>query len=114
MQHDVDLESWLVNIGGEIIDIKSSQGLAALTPLQIAIYNLWLIDYAVRNSGSFGPLEDMESDAIAALLNYSSSNHMPALATWLAQATDEEAFCNNYYDHFPGACLELKQRCAGT
>jgi hypothetical protein len=114
MQDDVDLESWLVNVGGDIIDIKSSQGLEALTPLQIAIYNLWLIDYAVRNSGSFGPLEDMESDAIEALLDYSSSNNMPALASWLAQAKDEEAFCKNYYHHFPDACLELKQRCAGN
>lgn len=114
MQDDFGLESWLVNVGGDIIDIKSSQGLEALTPLQIAIYNLWLIDYAVRNSGSFGPLEDMESDAIEALLNYSSANNMPALNFWLSQANDEEAFCANYYHHFPGACLELKQLCAAT
>lgn len=114
MEHDVELESWLMNVGGDIIDIKSSQGLAALMPLQIAIYNLWLIDYAVRNSGSFGPLEDMESDAIEALFEYSSSNHMPALTAWLAEAKNEAAFCNDYYHRFPGACLELKQLWAGA
>ncbi len=114
MQDDFGLESWLVDVGGDIIEIKSSQGLSALTALQIAIYNLWLIDYAVRNSGSFGPLEDMGSDAIEALFTYSLSNNLPALASWLAQANDEEAFCKNYYHHFPGACLELKQRSAGT
>ncbi|OOG40584.1 MULTISPECIES: hypothetical protein [unclassified Rhodanobacter] len=114
MQDDFGLESWLVEVGGDIIEKKSSQGVESLTPIQLAIYNLWLIDYAVRNSGSFGPLEDMESNAIAALHAFSSANNMPALSSWLSQANDEEAFCKSYYHHFPGACLELKLHWAGT
>jgi hypothetical protein len=114
MQDNFGLESWLVEVSGDIIEKKSSQGIDSLTPTELAIYNLWLIDYAVRNSGSFGPLEDMDSDAIAALRAFSSANNMPVLSSWLSQANDEQAFCESYYHHFPSACLELKQHTAGT
>jgi hypothetical protein len=114
MQDDFVLETWLIDVGGGVIDKKSSQGGEALTSIETAIYDLWLIDYAVRNSGSFGPLEDMQSNAIDSLHAFSIANDLPTLASWLSQANDEAKFCETYHHHFAGACLELKQRWAST
>jgi hypothetical protein len=114
MQDDFVLETWLIHVGGGVIDKKSTQGGEALTSIETAIYDLWLIDYAVRNSGNFGPLEDMQSNAIDSLHAFSIANDLPTLASWLSQANNEAMFCETYHHHFAGACLELKQRWAST
>jgi len=69
---------------------------------------MWTIDYAVRNSGCFGPLEDMESTAIEDLRAFSQRTGHQTLTAWLNTASDESTFCQSYLEHFDEACGDLR------
>ncbi len=45
-----DFETWIIETGDAIIQKQSEQGKAPLSPIEQAVYCLWVIDYAVRNS----------------------------------------------------------------
>ncbi len=70
---------------------------------------MWQIDYAVRNSGSFRPLVDMESTALSDLAAIASEFALPTLSSWLRFSTDEGIFCQTYDQNFDEACTELKR-----
>ena len=107
MNSEQDMESWLLDFGDELIHKKSKNGIGALSALERAVYNLWVIDYAVRNSGSFGPIHELQPSAIAELVEYGRSNRLSRLSSWLSAASDEAGFCSSYYENFEGACAEL-------
>jgi len=104
-----ELETWLLDAGDEIIRKESLSGAASLTPLEHAIYSLWVIDYAVRNSGTLDPMEELYPNALQELLTFSRSSNLPSLSVWLPSARNEQMFCNAYYNHFSAACAELQQ-----
>lgn len=103
-----ELETWLVDVGNLIINKEAEQGASKLSEAERAVYWMWMIDYAVRNSGSFGPLEDMDSSALSDLQKAAWAARLSILASWLEEASDEEAFCRTYHEHFYEACTELK------
>jgi hypothetical protein len=100
----VDLESWIIETGDIVIQKMDEEGTSSLTSTEQAIYWMWSIDYAVRNSGSFGPLQDMESTAIHDLHAFATK-----LASWLESAADEPTFCESYYEQFEKPCCELRE-----
>lgn len=104
----LDLETWLIDAGDVIVNKKTSQGADSLTEAERAVEWMWRIDYSVRNSGSFGPLEDMDSTSVSDLKSAANGAQLIKLAAWLDEATDEEAFCRNYQERFDEACMELK------
>jgi hypothetical protein len=104
----LDLETWLIDTGAVVLQKLNDEGPGSLSPVESGVYWMWWIDYAVRNSGSFGPLQDMESSAISDLLAFSERAGLPKLAAWLNSAADESAFCDSYLDHFDEACGELR------
>jgi hypothetical protein len=104
----LDLETWLIDTGDVVIQKLHSEGAGSLTPTEWGIYWMWTIDYAVRNSGSFGPLEDMESTAIEDLRAFSQRTGLQTLTAWLNTAADESTFCQSYLEHFDEACSELR------
>ncbi|SEL69328.1 hypothetical protein SAMN05518845_11018 [Variovorax sp. YR750] len=103
-----ELETWILEVGDLVIQRQADGGVSALSEPERAIYRMWLIDYAVRNSGSFGPLEDMDSTALADLATFARDARLLGLASWLALSSDEEAFCATYHDRFDEGCAELK------
>ena len=103
----IDNETWLVNEAGRIIGTKSIEGYDALTHLEKAIYCLWVIDYAVRNSGTLEPMREIHKDSIAELIEFSKSNNCKNLFSMLVTANDEKAFCRNYSERFGKACQDL-------
>jgi len=105
---NVELETWLLDVGDLVIQKKADGGAGTLSEPERAIYWMWLIDYAVRNSGSFGPLEDMDSTALTDLATFASDARLLGLASWLSLSSDEEAFCATYHDRFDEGCAELK------
>ncbi|WP_421705575.1 hypothetical protein [Alloalcanivorax xenomutans] len=76
--------------------------------LERAIYGLWVIVYAVRNSSTLEPVDDLYPDAFRDLDAFARSKGLHRLRTWLASASDEDAFCDAYYDHFEEACSQLR------
>ena len=55
----MDNETWLIEIGDEIIEKKSNSNYEDLSELEKSVYCFWVIDYAVRNSGTLGPFADL-------------------------------------------------------
>ena len=105
---NLELETWLLEVGDLVIHKQAHQGASALSEPERAVYWMWLIDYAVRNSGSFGPLEDRDSTALADLAKFAGDARLSSLASWLALSSDEAAFCATYLDRFDEGCAELK------
>jgi hypothetical protein len=104
----LDLETWLIDTGAVVLQKLNDQGAGSLGPAESSVYWMWWIDYSVRNSGSFGPLQDMKSTAISDLLAFSQHAGLPKLTIWLSSAADESAFCRSYLEHFDEACSELR------
>lgn len=67
----LDPETWLIDTGDVVLQKLHNKGADSLAPTEWGIYWMWTIDYAVRDSGSFGPLQDMDSTAIEDLLAFS-------------------------------------------
>jgi hypothetical protein len=104
-----DAETWLLEAGDAVVEKKAEQGAGSLSALDKAIYCLWVIDYAVRNSGTLGPVQELYPGAKDELLAFARASRLDGLAAWLAGAGDEKTFCATYYRHFDGACGELRR-----
>lgn len=104
----LDFETWLIDTGDVVIQKLHDEGAASLAPTEWGVYWMWTIDYAVRNSGSFGPLEDEGSTAVEDLRAFSKRTGLHTLTAWLSTAADEFMFCQSYFEHFDEACSELR------
>ena len=101
-------ESWLIEIGHDVIEKKTHVGLQALNKTEKAIYCLWVIDYAVRNSGSLAPIEDLHPGALKELEDYADAYGWKAVSSMLRLSADEETFFSKYLDRFDSACGEIR------
>lgn len=104
-----DLETWLLEVGDEIIHKKVECEYVGLSDIEKAIYCLWVIDYAVRNSGTLEPMREIHETALAELVAFSHQEKLVGLSALLELAADEAEFCEKYYGLFDGACAEIKQ-----
>ena len=105
-----DMETWLLEVGDELIKKKAAQGPASLSPAEQAIYCMWALDYAVRNAGSLDALEDVHETAIEELAEFARLQKIDVLSTLLDKTSeDEDAFIDAYYAQFDAACVELKR-----
>ncbi len=46
-----ELETWIIDVGADVIAKRSAIGREALTPLEKLIYCVWVADYGMRNAG---------------------------------------------------------------
>ena len=103
-----DNETWLIDEGDKIIGKKSRENYESLTSLEKAIYCFWVIDYAIRNSGTLEPMREIHKGSIVLLNEFAKSNNCNELCSMLAIADDEDAFCENYLERFDEACNDLR------
>ncbi|MET3653932.1 hypothetical protein [Dyella japonica] len=108
-----DMETWLIDAGDEVIQKKVATGLDGLSPVDRAIYALWVVDYAVRNSGILLPMSEIYPAALVELRAFAAISDLPALALLAGSTPDDAAFCDGYYRHFEMASQELKLAMAG-
>jgi len=106
---DDDLETWLLDAGDAVIRKKGLAGHSSLEPLEQAIYSLWVVDYAVRNSGTLGPMHELYPQALQELRTFSRSSNLQALSMLLQDSDNEAFFCGKYNNQFGAACAELRQ-----
>ncbi len=102
-----DNETWLIDEAGKIVGKKSIEGYESLTRLEKAIYCFWVIDYAIRNSGTLEPMRELHRDAIAELIEFSKNNNCKNLSSMLTM-TDEKVFCETYSERFDTTCKDLR------
>lgn len=104
-----DFETWLLEVGDSVIRKRVELGHEGLSNSEKAIYCFWVIDYAVRNSGTLEPMREMHETAMAELVAFSRWKNLAELSTLLELAVDEVEFCEKYYGLFDAACMEIKQ-----
>jgi hypothetical protein len=56
---DAERETWIVEVGGAVIEKEATHGAAALTPLDQLILCLWSADYGMRNAGDLETASDV-------------------------------------------------------
>lgn len=100
----MDNETWLIELGDEIIDKKSEFGIEELTDYEKAIYCLWVVDYSIRNSGTLDAVEDLYPEA---LVEFES---LAAKHKWLPQLSFTEIVSNQelYYQNYEALCNGLR------
>jgi hypothetical protein len=107
-----DHETWLLMVGDDILTKRAALDAGPPTPTDHAIYCLWVIDYAVRNSGTLEPMREIHPMAAVELKAFAQAHALQQLTSWVASSADEEAFCATYHDTFPSACAELRAHVA--
>jgi hypothetical protein len=69
---DLELESWIVEVGGDVVEKEAAHGRAALTPLEKLIFCVWVADYGMRNAGDLVTAADVyaqfQEEAVAVAL----------------------------------------------
>jgi hypothetical protein len=108
-----DMETWLIDAGDEVIQKRVTMGVEVLSPVERAIYALWVVDYAVRNSGTLIPMSEMYPTALVELRAFATLGDLPALKLLAGSAADNTAFCDGYYRHFDAAIQELRLAIVG-
>jgi len=56
---EFELETWVIEVGGDVIEKEASQGRAALTSREKLIHCLWVADYGMRNAGDLETAADL-------------------------------------------------------
>lgn len=107
-----DPESWLINAADAVIARRAANDGASLTATERAIYCLWVIDYAARNSGTLEPMRELHPAAAAELEAFARDHRLAGLAAWAASTKRESTFCRRYHDTFAAACEELRAHVA--
>lgn len=102
-------EDWLLDAGDAVVERKASVGYKGLTDLEKTIYCLWVVDYAVRNSGTLDPLDELHPIALDELRILSADQGYRALHTVVATVDDEEAFCQRYHESFEKCVAEIRR-----
>ncbi|MCB1586064.1 MAG: hypothetical protein KDI59_11290 [Xanthomonadales bacterium] len=110
----MDNEAWLIEIGDEIIEKKANSSYEDLNNIEQSIYCFWVIDYAVRNSGTLEPMKELHPSAIEVLLNNAQFNNWSKTINLLNLSNNEKEFCSKYYEQFEMSCNELRSAYENT
>ena len=56
---ELELETWIVEVGGDVVEQQSVRGREAMTPIEKLIYCVWVADYGMRNAGDLETAADV-------------------------------------------------------
>lgn len=114
MKEDCDLETWIIEFGGDIIQKEHDSGALSLSPAENAVYDLWAVDYAVRNAGDMEALDDIRPTAATDLAEFLNSIQQQNLAAYMKQLAGAGEDCDSYYERFSELCQALQSAFPGT
>jgi hypothetical protein len=110
---DLELETWIVDVGGDVVEKVSERGRAALAPLEKLIYCVWVADYSMRNAGDLVAASDLYSQFQEEAAALALELVLPrTYAAFALSKTDLEA---RYFDLLSGMVHEIdtKRRAGG-
>ena len=108
MQDTGDLETWIIEFGDEIIHKEHEAGASSLSPVESAVYDLWAVDYAVRNAGDMEALEDLRPTAAINLAQFLKTIGHLDLASYMESLSSAGDRCESYYSKFAELCVALQ------
>lgn len=103
----IDNETWLLDIGDEIIG-KKAKGLAlSLTPPERLLYCLWVADYSMRNAGDLVAAGDLYGRFHMEARQLAEELRLPFTCdTFSLSARDLE---REYFSRFDRVCDEIRR-----
>ncbi|MPW29603.1 hypothetical protein F9L16_11430 [Agarivorans sp. B2Z047] len=104
MSMKLDNETWLIELGDDVIEKKAEIGIEALTDYEKSVYCLWVIDYSIRNSGTLDALDDIYPEAISEFDSLTGKNNWLSKSSIKDISSSEEA----YYNNFEELCNEFR------
>jgi len=102
-----DYETWLLDVGDTIIQRKAETGYESLSSTEKAIYCFWVVDYAIRNSGTLEPMTELHASSLDELNVFASSASCKNLSTLLVEL-NTCGISDSYYSAFSKVCSELE------
>ena len=114
MKDTSDLETWLIEFGDDIIHKEHELGALSLSAAERAIYDLWAVDYAVRNAGDMEALEDLRPTAAIDLAEFLRTIGQSDLALYMANLSSGGSTCDSYYARFAELCEALQGSLSGA
>jgi hypothetical protein len=103
-----DLETWIIEFGDDVIHKEHEFGASSLSPAERAVYDLWAVDYAVRNAGDMEALEDVRPAAAIDLAEFLRSHGHPNLASYMSELSSARSDCDSYYERFAELCEAIQ------
>lgn len=104
----IDNQTWLIDVGHDIIEKKRGQGRDALTPRERLIHCFWIADYSMRNAGDLATARDLDPLYLADGAQAAAVLDMP-LARALFGLSEGELE-RRFFDLFDDLCEELRAR----
>lgn len=104
----VDDQTWLIDVGHDIIERKRSQGVEALTPRERLIHCFWIADYSMRNAGDLAAAQDLDPLYLLDAAQAASALDLPLAGAMFGLSEGELE--RRYFDLFDGVCAELRGR----
>jgi hypothetical protein len=103
----MDNQTWIIETGDSVIRKKAASGIGSLTPWELLVYCLWVVDYCMRNGG------DLDNAAIF-FLDFRSNGRKSAEVLDLPFTRAAFALPNNdlervYFEQFDSICAEIKR-----
>jgi hypothetical protein len=110
---DNELETWIVEVGGDVVEKEAAHGWAALTSLEKLINCVWVADYGMRNAGDLRTAADVYSPFQEEAASLALDLGMPRThAAFALPTTDLEG---RYFDLLSGIVDEIEtKRSAGN
>jgi hypothetical protein len=102
---DLELETWIVEAGADVIEKQAAHGRVTLTPLEKLIYCVWVADYGMRNAGDLIAASDVYAEFQEEAASLALELGMPfTRAAFALPTTDLEG---RYFDLLSGIVDEL-------
>jgi hypothetical protein len=102
---DFEWETWLIETGAEVVEVKAKSGLDSLSDAQHLLYCLWVADYGMTNAGDLATAHDLYPAFQAEAMKLATKLNLPisAAAFGLPRKQLEKA----YFDKFEAMCREI-------
>ena len=106
MESTNDNETWVIEVGGDVVEKRAEVGFDAMSPRECLIYWLWWADYMMQNAGDF---------ANAVALDHDFQQEIVLNADRLGLTFTKETFSlsradlqDQYFDRFDRVCDEVR------
>ncbi len=114
MEDIEDFETWIIDTGDTVIRKEASEGTGNLTDAECAAYDLWAVDYAVRNAGDMRALKEMRPKAAKDLSAFLKKTGHADLAASMLKLGKSGEDCDLYYDLFEQLCTAVNRSLVRT
>ena len=102
----MDNETWIIEIGNQILERKASSEVIVLSDIELLTYYFWVADYGMRNAGDLEVSYDLERSFHSDGLRIAESLQLSTIINLFSKKQKE--FEELYFTIFDNICKELR------